>query len=340
MHFSRVDQRRAVFGQVTLPRTIDQSGRAMSESIRVNAKRFASRNIFFATMILVTLVCWWHSVVQLLALAFRIEQYSHVLLVLPVSVLLALLEYRTKGLRSNWSPLPALVVILASLSVLVTTQLGLRPGSQGELIVGVGSLVLIWIGLVMFFYGVETVRQLLFPLLFLFLIVPIPQFVVDKSVVALQVASSDATYTLFRWSGMPVLRNAFVLSMPGLDIEVAQQCSGIRSALILVISCLVLGQLYLRSWWSRVLLVLAAIPIAIAKNAIRIFTLSMLGIKVDSAFLYGRLHRNGGIVFFILALAAIALLIKLLRRTESWANKPLVRPQVARRLSSFKTSTL
>jgi hypothetical protein len=40
--------------------------------------------------------------------------------------------------------------------------------------------------------------------------------------------------------------------------------------------------------------VLTTIPIAIAKNAVRIFTLSMLGIHVNSAFLDGRPHRNGG----------------------------------------------
>ena len=115
--------------------------------------------------------------------------------------------------------------------------------ARGEraLIISIASLVVFWIGLVMLFFGVPAVRKLLFPLLFLFLIVPIPQLVVDKCIVALQVASTEATFTLFRWSGVPVLKSGFVLTFPTLDIEIAKQCSGIRSSLILLISGMVLG---------------------------------------------------------------------------------------------------
>ena len=68
---------------------------------------------------------------------------------------------------------------------------------------------------------------------------------------------------------------------------------------------------------GKILLVFATIPIAIAKNAVRIFTLSMLGIHVNSVFLYGRPHCNGGVVFFALALASIVGLIRLNRKAEA-----------------------
>jgi len=168
----------------------------------------------------------------------------------------------------------------------------------------------------MLFYGTCAVRQLLFPLLFLFLIVPIPQLLVDKCIFALQMASSYVTYSLFRWTGVPVLKNGFILSLPTIEIEIAKQCSGIRSALMLFLSSLILGRLYLRSHWARALFALAAIPFAIAKNAIRIFTLSMLAIYVDPSFLEGRLHHNGGIVFLVLTLAGMIILLKGLQKAE------------------------
>src|SRR6266403_4254859 len=114
-----------------------------------------------------------------------------------------------------------------------------------------------------------------------------------------------ATFTLSRRSGVPLLRSGFVLAFPTLDIEIARQCSGIRSALILMISSMALAHLSLRSYWGKILLILAAVPISMAKNGVRIFALSMLGMKVNPAFLYGRLHRNGGIVFFLLAMAGL-----------------------------------
>jgi len=279
----------------------------------------------FVALLLVGVVWWWHWITTLLTLAVSNEQYSHAFLVLPVSLSLALLEGRAKNVKPAWSPFPGLVIILISLAALLALQF---TGSVGEraLVISIASLVVYWIGLVTLFFGVSVVRQFLFPLIFLFVIVPVPQVLVDKCIVALQVGSTEVTFTLFRWSGVPVLKSGFVLTFSTLDIEVAKQCSGIRSSIILLISSLVLAHLYLRSYWGKILLVLAVVPISIAKNALRIFVLSMLGMKVNPAFLYGRLHRNGGVVFFLLALAGLAVVIKAVNKCEKWTARPSSMP--------------
>jgi len=280
----------------------------------------------FVALLLVGVGCWWRCAVTLLTLAFTNEQYSHVLLVLPVSLSLVLLEGRAQGIKPAWSPFPALALVLVSVATVLAMQITTGTVDERALIIGIASLVVYVIGLVMLFFGVPAARQLPFPLLFLFLIVPIPQVVVDKCILALQVASTDATFTLFRWSGVPVLKSGFVLTFPTLDIEVAKQCSGIRSSIILLISSMVLSHLFVRSHWGKILLVLAAVPISIAKNAVRIFTLSMLGMKVDPGFLYGRLHRNGGVIFFLLAMAGLAVLVKAINIGEKWTAQPWLRP--------------
>ena len=145
-----------------------------------------------------------------------------------------------------------------------------------------------------------------------------------------------ATFTLSRWSGVPLLRSGFVLAFPTLDIEIARQCSGIRSALILMISSMALAHLYLRSYWGKILLILAAVPISMAKNGVRIFALSMLEMKINPAFLYGRLHRNGGIVFFLLAMAGLPALVKAIRKGEKW-TAPALLPLLVQHLSSPKS---
>ena len=58
------------------------------------------------------------------------------------------------------------------------------------------------------------------------------------------------------------------------------------------------------------------IPIAIFKNAVRIVTLSSLGVYVDRGFLFGKLHHQGGLLFALIALAIFVPLLLLLQRSE------------------------
>ena len=67
---------------------------------------------------------------------------------------------------------------------------------------------------------------------------------------------------------------------------------------------------------SKALIIAATVPLSIAKNALRIVTLSVLATRVDPGFLTGRLHHQGGIVFFMISLAVLVLLLWILRRAE------------------------
>jgi len=123
------------------------------------------------------------------------------------------------------------------------------------------------------------------------------------------------------------------VSIPGLDIEVARDCSSIRSSLMLVVTTMVLAHLFLRSGWRKALLALAAIPLSVAKNGLRIFTIAELGTRIDPGFLNGKLHHNGGILFFGLSVVAVGVLLWILRRTEEDRSenqkiRPTVRPNI------------
>jgi exosortase len=173
-------------------------------------------------------------------------------------------------------------------------------------------------------FGTRAFQRYLFPLCFLFWLVPIPAEVLDRIVVLLQQGSAFASYWLFASAGVPVLRDGVVLSIPGLSIEVAKECSSIRSTLMLLVTTMVLAHLFLGSIWRKIILVLAMIPLSVAKNAVRIVTLSMLGTHINPSFLNGPLHHQGGIVFFLIALAVVILLIKVLRHNQGWALKQAV----------------
>ncbi len=96
----------------------------------------------------------------------------------------------------------------------------------------------------------------------------------------------------------------------------ARECSGIRSSLALLILAILVAYFYLDTFWKQAVLVVAGLFVMILKNGVRIVTLTLLASYVDPNFLYGRLHRQGGVVFFLLGLLLLAPLVWLLHRGE------------------------
>ena len=178
------------------------------------------------------------------------------------------------------------------------------------------AMILIWTGGFTFFYGVRSLRAAAFPLLFLLFAMPIPNAALERTIFILQAGSAEVAYRLLQATGMPIARDGFVFHLSKLDIEVAPQCSGIRSSLSLLITGILAAYLFLRTGWARTILMITIVPIAILKNGIRIATLSTLAIYWDEKILASDLHTKGGFVFFILALLTVGAVILLLRKME------------------------
>lgn len=178
-------------------------------------------------------------------------------------------------------------------------------------------LAMYWIASFVFFHGIPVAKQLLFPLAFLFLAIPLPTALMARAVAVLQQGSADTVYFLFKADGIPVYRQGFQFALPGVDIRVADECSGIRSSTALFVTATLAGHLFLRSGWTQLLLSLLAVPIAIFKNAVRIFTISWLGVYVNAGFLHGRLHRYGGLPFSVISVGLLLPLLFALRRCEA-----------------------
>jgi len=153
--------------------------------------------------------------------------------------------------------------------------------------------------------------------------IPIPTVVMDGATQFLKNGSSEAVAGLFTLTGTPFHREGFVFSLPSFVIEIADECSGIRSSIALLLTGLLAGHQFLRKPWTKIVLVLMILPIAVIKNAIRIVALSLLAMHVDPSFLTGQLHHEGGFVFFLLALGLLAPLFVLLKRSEGTAPEPV-----------------
>jgi len=275
------------------------------------------RTLRFAVLAAISLAIWWKALASAIALALHDEQYTHMLLILPVSVALIFVDWKSPepSTKSGVSLGSSLLVVAALLTVLARLGVSrLRPDEQLSL--NMLALVMWWVGSFIFCFGTRAFSRALFPLCFLFWIVPLPQFLLDPIVRLLQTGSVSSAHLLFSAIGLPVAEDGTLLTIPGLTVEVARECSSIRSSLLLVVTTMLFAQTLLRSAWRKTLVIAVAIPLSIAKNGLRIFVLAMLATRVDQSFLTGKLHHEGGIIYFLIALAAIFLLIGLARRGE------------------------
>src|ERR1035437_6227186 len=283
----------------------------------------------FAFLCAVSILFWWHSLVMTLGLALANDAYTHILLILPLSAALIYLDSKyvdSKALRIDPQSSPRMGAVLLALALLTGcyARVGMVAAPDDvRLSLGMLALVTWWIASVLLCFGTSTLQSFLFPLCFLFLIVPIPEFAVNWIIEFLQQYSALTARIMFRAVGVPVTQDGILLSIPGLDIEVARECSSIRSSLILFVTTMVLAHLFLRSWGRKVVLIAAAIPLAVAKNGLRIFVIAELGTRVDPGFLEGNLHHHGGIVFLAIALVIVIGLIWILRRSEALQSRPL-----------------
>jgi exosortase len=178
------------------------------------------------------------------------------------------------------------------------------------------AVVLLWIAGFGFFFGGRAFRAARFPLFFLVLAVPLPTFLLAHVVHALQTGSAAIVSAIFEVTGTPFLRDGFVFQLGRFAIEIAEECSGIRSSMAILILALLAAHFYLRTFWKQVVFIACSLLIMIVKNGVRIATLTFLSLHVNPAFLFGRLHRDGGVVFFLLGMVLLLPILLVLQRGE------------------------
>ncbi len=271
----------------------------------------------FLSGVVLTLLFFWSDGGELLSLAWNDSRYTHIALVPVVSVFLILFERDRIFRRVEYSPRLGLALAGLAAVIYAAAKIWSEPlGYYNTLTLIAAALLLVWVAAFVLFFGARCAQAAQFSLALLLLAIPIHPNIVEVAEVFLQKGSADVTYLIFRATSVPVFREGLVFSLPGVTIEVAEECSGIRSGISLLITALVIGHLYLRTGWGQVCCVLLTIPIAIVKNAARIAILATLGAYVSKDYLHGNLHHHGGPLFSILSLAMLLASVWALRKSE------------------------
>jgi exosortase len=285
---------------------------ALSWSLPFSVK---TRNRLSLLFLLVTIAWFWQPLAALYSLTQEQEHYSHIMLIPWVSLYAFYLNREAILTSREWSP--ALGLILFGLGAVGYLQGDPSTQAADHLFMATLAWVVTCWGIFLFCFGVTPCRAYSFGLLFLLFMVPLPTSLLNAIIVFLQRGSAEVTDIGFSLLGVPFIRDGFVFGLPSLTILVSEECSGIRSALSLIITSIVAGHFFLRSVWGRLGIVAIVIPLAIIKNAFRIVGLSVLANYVDPRFITGSvLHRTGGIPLFVLSVAILLSLLWLLRRYE------------------------
>jgi exosortase len=274
-------------------------------------------------ILLSTVTLFWPPLVAVVRLAVHDDRYFQILAAPLLCVFLIYWERTKIFSESRFSPRAG--VPLLSLAMLLCFAVVGRPSPSNEqagLVLAVFAIILAWMAAFILCYGAQSFKTALFPLCCLFLMIPAPLEWMDRITLGLQHASAATSYAILRLAGIPVFRQGMTFLLPGLSIQVAPECSGIRSCLVFVIVGILAGRVFLRSGWRILALIVLTIPIAIFKNAVRIVVISSLSVYVDRGIIDGPLHHNGGPVFAFVGIALFVPLLYALGTSESGRRRP------------------
>jgi exosortase len=264
-------------------------------------------------------------VLERMVLHWQVDaDYSHGFLVAPLAIYFAWERRRDLArarIEGSWWGVLLLAAGVLSMSI----------GQLGGLLTMLRSgFVLTVMGLVLLLLGREIFRILLFPLLFLFLMVPLPRSLVNVVAFPLQLSAAQWAVSSLQTMGVPALVEGNIIHLAHTQLFVAEACSGLRSLMALVTLGVVFAHFFKRGHRvQQAVLVASTIPIAVVVNAARVTLTGWLAHTYGEHSAQGVIHEFQGIITFSLAFFALMGVARLLDAGELLARR--LRPQTEAR---------
>ena len=262
------------------------------------------RTTFLKSAIIVAcLILLYFSVLQgLVSDWLRLPDFSHGFLI-PIVSFYFVYERRKElsalNRSSNWIGLPLFLfgIVLLLLGNLATEYFTMRF-----------SILVVLGGIILFLLGREFFKTLLFPIVFLIFMIPIPSVLMDRITFPMQLFASKVAAKSLYLIGIPALREGNIILLANTSLEVAEACSGIRSLISLLALSVVFAYFSQKTILKRVLLILSTFPIAIIANAARVTGTGILAHYYGDKVAQGFFHGFSGWILFVVAFACLFLL--------------------------------
>jgi exosortase len=288
----------------------------MADSVQVAPLVVQKQSGFFArlpswqgvTLLLLLVLLYANILARLFTQWMNDKNFQHGIFV-PAFALFVLWKNRNELKKiapaPSWVGLP---ILIGGLILLMLGEFG------AELFLSRVSLLFLLAGLVILFHGWPLFRAVLFPWAFLILMIPIPVIVFQKVTFPLQLLASKLASTALPLFGVVVHREGNVIELANMKLEVVAACSGIRSLLSLLTLSIIYGYLMEDRQWVRVLLAIAAVPIAVVANSFRIVGTGLLVQYWDPDKAEGFFHLFEGWLIFVVSLIMLFALHGLVMR--------------------------
>lgn len=225
--------------------------------------------------------------------------------------------------QKKWQPLPVrpswigLVAVFGSLALLITGVLGV------EFFLARSSFVFMLGGFIVYFLGWNYFRAFFFPWAFLFLMIPIPAIIFNHITFPLQLLASNFAARALQLCGIPVLQEGNVIQLARTVLEVAEACSGIRSLVTLVTLAIIYGYFLETRLSRRIIFVVAAVPIAVLANGLRVFGTGLLAHIWSPEAAEGFFHSFSGWLIFVIAMLMLFSVDNFLKWVDRLRGKPV-----------------
>lgn len=257
------------------------------------------------------------------------ELHSYILLIPLISFYLIYIrrDQLPKVYSPSFAPGAAAVIAgFAALAVAILRGTPLQPLSHNDYLgLMAFSFLCFLVAGGFLFLGRTWMAEAAFPVAFLFFIIPMPDAMADGLETASKLGSAETASLFFSLSGTPFLREGTVFQLPNITLQVAQECSGIRSSWVLLITSLVASNLFLRTSWRRLMLVAFVIPLGLLRNGFRVCVIGLLCVHFGPDMIDSPIHHRGGPIFFALSLVPLFLLLWWLRRGEKRGHGTTIR---------------
>jgi len=211
--------------------------------------------------------------------------------------------------------LTGLPVVVLALGMLVLGSLG------SESFIARLSLPIALLGVVLFLMGGQVTRHAWIAIAYLAFMIPLPYLTLKAITYQSRLFDAGLTATALGWMGVPVLRDGVMLQLPNMTLEVADECSSVPAIAALLALGAAYAQLQARPTWIRVVLTLAAAPLGLLSNIVRLIVTSLGAYYLGPIALNNVIHKFNGTTVFLATVVLLVALDTLL--TRFWRRRSL-----------------
>lgn len=274
-----------------------------------------TRGVFWLLVATVGAFAFFEEGIDQLLTAWQLPEYSHGPLIPVLSALLFLRQLKSFPVATT--PVTDRGPGIALLAFALLLGLAGKVIQIGDI---VAYALILWVGAILLIsFGWRTGRHFWPPVLHLIYMLPLPGVLYYGLSTYLQGVSSEIGVFFLRVLDVPVFLEGNIIDLGVYKLHVAEACSGLRYLFPILSFSYVFSVLYRGPMWHKAVLLLAAAPITVLMNSIRIAIAGVIVNHWGLAHLEGFSHFFEGWVIFIscvLMLFLLAWVLLWLRRDK------------------------